>query len=388
MSERDLLMIPGPIVFDPAVLRAMAKPTESHVAASFIEVFGRTLAGVRDVWLSKTGQPFVMAGSGSFAMDMAAANLIEQGDEVLVVSTGYFGDRFAAIAERYGGKVTRLTAPLGDIVALDEIEAALGARQYKILIVTHVDTSTAVVTPAREIVGLANRFGALSIVDGVCATAGEEFRQEEWGADVYLTASQKAIGCPPGLALMVASQRALGVFKSRRTPVGSYYADFSNWLPVMEAYEARKPAYYGTPAVNLIYALDESIRQILAEGMDARFRRHRIVGEAFKAAVAALGLKEVAVRPEVSARTLTAVYYPEGVDAQFLAKAAANGVILAGGLHPQIRARYFRVGHMGAVTAGDVLATVAAIEKGLTDLGHQVERGWGVASAQKVLAQL
>ena len=156
----------------------------------------------------------------------------------------------------------------------------------------------------------------------------------------------------------------------------------------MEAYEARKPAYYGTPAVNLIYALDESVRQIVAEGMDARFRRHRLVGEAFKSAMDAIGLKEVPVRREISAHTLTAVYFPDGIDAQLLGKIASHGVVVAGGLHPAIRARYFRVGHMGAVTVGDVLATVAAIERGLLDLGHPVERGAGVAVAQNVLTQL
>jgi alanine-glyoxylate transaminase / serine-glyoxylate transaminase / serine-pyruvate transaminase len=388
VSERDLLMIPGPIVFDPAVLRAMSRPTESHTAASFVELFGRTLHNLRSVFLCPNGQPFVMAGSGSLAMDMAATNLIEPGDDVLVISTGYFSDRFAAIAERYGGRIQKLTAPLGDVVPLDEIEAALQARQYKVVIVTHVDTSTAVVTDVKAIAALASKYGALSIVDGVCATAAEECRQADWGIDVYLTASQKAIGTPPGLALLVASPRAIAAFKARRTPPASFYADFAQWLPVMEAYEARKPAYYGTPAVNLIYALDESVRQIVAEGMDARFRRHRLVGEAFKSAMDAIGLKEVPVRREISAHTLTAVYFPDGIDAQLLGKIAGHGVVVAGGLHPAIKARYFRVGHMGAVTVGDVLATVAAIERGLLDLGHPVERGAGVAVAQNVLTQI
>jgi alanine-glyoxylate transaminase / serine-glyoxylate transaminase / serine-pyruvate transaminase len=388
VSERDLLMIPGPIVFDPAVLRAMAKPTESHTAPSFIEVFGRTLANLRSVFLCPSGQPFVMAGSGSLAMDMAAANLIQPGDDVLVISTGFFSDRFAVIAERYGGRIQKLAAPVGDVVPLDQIEAALKARRYKVLIVTHVDTSTAVVTNVKAIAALANKYGALSIVDGVCATAAEDCHQEDWGIDVYLTASQKAIGTPPGLALLVASPRAIAAFKARHTPPASYYADFAQWLPVMEAYEARKPAYYGTPAVNLIYALDESVRQILAEGMEARFRRHRVIGEAFKTAMDAIGLKEVPVRREVSAHTLTAVYFPDGIDAQLLGKVAGQGVILAGGLHPAIRTRYFRVGHMGAVTAGDVLATVAAIERGLLDLHYPVERGAGVAAAQNVLTEL
>lgn len=388
MSERDLLMIPGPIVFDPAVLRAMSKPTESHVAASFIEVFGRVLEGMRKVFLSDRGQPIVMAGSGSFAMDMAAANLIEPGDEVLVISTGYFGDRFAAITERYGARVTTLSAPVGDVVPEGEIEAALEKNRFKLLTVTHVDTSTGVVAPVKQIAHLASQYGVLSVADGVCATAGEECRQDEWDLDVYFTASQKAIGVPPGLALMMFSPRALEVFRNREKPVANYYADLTNWLPVMEAYERRKPAYYGTPAVNLIYALDESIRQILAEGMDARFRRHQIVGRAFKAGLSALGLKEVPTRPEISASTLSAIYYPEGIDGRLLSEVGTNGIVLAGGLHPEIKTKYFRVGHMGAVSAGDVLAAMSAIEKGLVELGHPVERGWGVSETQRVLTQL
>lgn len=388
MSERDLLMIPGPIAFDPAVLRAMSKPTESHVAPSFIEVFGRALEGMREVFQSSNGQPFAIAGSGSLAMDMAVANLLERGDRALVISTGYFGDRMADICERYGAEVTLLSAPLGDVVPLDEIETELKSGPYKLLTVTHVDTSTGVVTPVKEIAQLAARYGTLSIADGVCATAGEECRMEAWGVDVYFTASQKAVGVPPGLALLVVSPRAIAAFQARKSPVASYYADFTNWLPVMQAYEQRKPAYYGTPAVNLIYALDESIRQIVAEGMDARFRRHKVIGNAIKAGLAALGLKEVPVRPEVSACTLSCAYFPEGIDAQLLGKVKEQGIVLAGGLHAAIKARYFRVGHMGAITAGDALAVIAALEKGLTDLGYAVERGWGVAETQKVLTEL
>jgi alanine-glyoxylate transaminase / serine-glyoxylate transaminase / serine-pyruvate transaminase len=389
VSERDLLMIPGPIVFDPAVLRAMSKPTESHVAPAFIELFGRTLEGMRDVFLCPHGQPFVMAGSGSFAMDMAAANLIEPGDKVLVLSTGYFGDRFAAIAERYGAQVTLLSAAVGDTVPLEKIEASLKSNHYRLLTVTHVDTSTGVVAPVKAIAALASQYGVLSVADGVCATAGEECRQEEWKLDVYFTASQKAIGVPPGLALLMVSARALDAFKARGTPVASYYADFANWLPVMQAYEQRKPSYYGTPAVNLIYALDESIRQILSEGMATRFRRHQIMGKAFKAGLAGLGLREVPVRPEVSASTLSAAYYPHGVDgAQLLAKVKASGIVLAGGLLPEIKAQYFRIGHMGAATPGDILATIAAIEKGLSECNHPVERGWSVSETQKVLSTL
>ena len=242
MKDRTLLMIPGPIEFEPAVLAALGAPTTSHVAPNFIEVFGQALEKTRQVFLSDDGQPFVLAGSGTLAMDTAVANLIEPGDKALVVNTGFFSDRMAAILERYGAQVTHVTAPVGGRPAIEEVEAALKRDHFKVMSITHVDTSTAVITDVKALAQLAQQYGALSLVDGVCSVAGEELRMSEWGVDVALTASQKAISVPPGLALVVASPRAMQAFKQRKTPVLSYYSDWTNWLPIMEAYEARKPS--------------------------------------------------------------------------------------------------------------------------------------------------
>ena len=386
MKDRKLLMIPGPIEFTPEVLRAMGMATTSHVAPNFIEVFGQALERLRQVFLCPSGQPFVIAGSGTLAMDTAAANLIEPGDKALVVNTGYFGDRFGAILERYGATVTYVNAPaVGDAPVLEDVEAALKSDGYKLMTITHVDTSTAVGTDVKGLAALGRKYGALVIVDGVCAVAGEEMRQEEWGIDLALTASQKAIGTPPGLALVVAGPRAIETFRQRKTPVSNYYADWTLWLPIMEAYEARRPGYFGTPPVNLIWALNVSLGQILDEGMDARFARHRRLSQALKAAVTALGMKQVPVSPDKSATTLTAPYFPDGVDRTMLGYVKEAGVILAGGLHPAIKARYFRVGHMGVVSPSDILATVGAIETGLAKAGYGFEPGAGLAAAQAVL---
>jgi alanine-glyoxylate transaminase/serine-glyoxylate transaminase/serine-pyruvate transaminase len=388
MKDRKLLMIPGPIEFTPEVLRAMGMSTTSHVAPNFIEVFGQALERLRQVFLCPNGQPFVIAGTGTLAMDIAAANLVEVGDKALVVNTGYFGDRFAAILERYGAEVTRVRAPsVGDAPSLEEVEVALKKGDYKLMTITHVDTSTAVSTDVKGLAALGRQYGVLVVVDGVCSVAGEEIRQEEWGIDLALTASQKAIGVPPGLALVVAGPRALDAFHNRKTPVGNYYADWTQWLPIMEGYEARQPRYFGTPPVNLIWALNVSLGQILDEGMDARFARHRRLSEAFKAAITALGMKQVPVSADKTATTLTAPYFPNGVDRTVLGHIKEAGVIVAGGLHPDIKDRYFRIGHMGAVSVSDILATVGAIEKGLVQVGYEFEAGAGLAAAQKVLAR-
>lgn len=386
MKERKLLMIPGPIEFTPEVLQAMGQPTTSHLAANFIEAFGQALERLREVFLSPSGQPFIVAGSGTLAMDMAAANLIEPGDRALVVHTGYFSERFAAILERYGATVERIHPPaIGDTPAMEDVAAALERSTYKVMTITQVDTSTGVLADVRALAGLGRQYGTLVVVDGVCSIAGEELRQDEWGVDVALTASQKAIGVPPGLALLVAGPRALEAFRRRRTPVANYYADWTEWLPVMEAYQARRPRYFATPAVNLVWALNVSLGQILAEGMEARIARHRRIARAFRAALSALGLRLVPVRPEKAAHTMTAVYYPEGVDSTLLEEVQRAGVILAGGLHPEIRTRYFRIGHMGAVNPADLLATVGAIEEGLARKGYAFEPGTGLAAAQAAL---
>lgn len=366
MSERDLLMIPGPINFDPGVLRALSAPTASHTSPEFVALFGESLEWLKQVLEAPNGTPFVVAGSGTLAMDMAVCNLIEPGDRAVTISTGYFSDRMTAILERYGAKVTPLCAPVGDIVPLAEVESALERVRPKIFSMTHVDTSTGVALDVRQLAELGRRFDTLVVVDGVCSIAAMELEQDAWGVDVALTASQKAIGVPTGLALLVVSPRALDVFRARSTPVANYYADWTNWLPIMQAYVARKGAYFATPPVNLVYALHESLRQILAEGMPARIARHRKLSDLFKGGIQGLGLVQVPVRPEIAATTMSAIYYPEGVGALLIGKVRERNVVVAGGIHPSIRDRYFRVGHMGAINSSDVAATLAAIQGALS----------------------
>jgi alanine-glyoxylate transaminase/serine-glyoxylate transaminase/serine-pyruvate transaminase len=388
MRGHDLLMIPGPVDFEPEVLQALGAPTTSHVAPAFIEVFGRALERMRAVWQCPSGQPLVVAGSGTLAMELAGANLVVPGDRALVISTGVFGDRFEDLLRRHGAEVTVLRAPLGGVVEPDRVEDELRRRPFKLLTVTHVDTSTAVRMPVEPLGELGRRHGVLTVVDGVCSVAAEEIKQEAWGLDVVLTASQKAIGVPPGLALLVASPAAIDAFAARREPVRSYYADWGKWLPIMQSYEARRPSYFGTPAVNLVAALDVSLGRILDEGLAPRFARHALLSGAFRAGVDAIGLRQLPLGEKARANTLTACYYPDGVAGQALLAAIGRaGVTVAGGLHGEIKDRYFRVGHMGAVRAADILGTLGALETGLQEAGHRFEPGAGVAAAQRALSR-
>ncbi|MGC9469895.1 MAG: pyridoxal-phosphate-dependent aminotransferase family protein [Anaerolineae bacterium] len=388
VKDRKLLMIPGPIEFEPSVLSALGAPTTSHVAPEFIEAFGQALERMREVFLAPEGQPFIVAGSGTLAMDLAGANLVEPGNKALVVNTGYFGDRYGELLGRYGAEVTHVRAAIGGRPSLKEVDEALASDNYKLLTVTHVDTSTGVATDVKGLAELARRHHVLIVVDGVCSVAGEELRMEEWGVDVALTASQKAIGTPPGLALVMVGPKAMDAFWKRKAPVANYYADWTNWLPIMEAYEARRPSYFGTPAVNLIAALNVSLGLILQEGMETRFERHARVSRAIKAAVTALGMDQVPIAHEIAAVTMTAPRFPKGIDGKrVLAEIKASGVVLAGGLHPEIKGEYFRIGHMGTVSQGDALATVGAVESGLAAAGYKFDAGVGVAAAMQVFLE-
>jgi alanine-glyoxylate transaminase/serine-glyoxylate transaminase/serine-pyruvate transaminase len=384
MKGKSLLMIPGPIEFDLEVLEEMGKPTSSHVDPEFINNFGNAIENMRRLFLCPDGQPFVIAGSGTLAMDIAAANLVEPGDSAILINSGYFGDRMENILERYGAEVTSVSAPIGGLPDLAEVETLLKAKKYKLMSLTHVDTSTGVLNQVEAFSKLAKKYNLLVIVDGVCSVAGEELDMQNWGVDVAFTASQKAVGVPPGLALLVASQQAMQAFKQRKTLVQNYYADWGNWLPIMEAYENRKPAYFGTPPVNLINALNVSLQKILEEGLEKRLLRHQRISNAFKDAMNAIGLKQVPIRPELAANTMTALYYPETIKpADLLTGIREKGVVLAGGLHPEIKNYYFRIGHMGIVDLGDIMTTIAAIEAGLTKNGYNFEAGLALNTAMQ-----
>jgi alanine-glyoxylate transaminase/serine-glyoxylate transaminase/serine-pyruvate transaminase len=376
--NKPLLMIPGPVEIDPNVLEALSRPPLGHTSPGFIEIFGACLADLRTVFAAQDGMPVVVAGSGTLAMEMAVANVIERGDRAVVIETGTFSQRMADILARCGAEVENVAAEVGCVPELTLVEAAL-KKGAKVLTITHVDTSTGVLAPVKEYAALARRNGALVVVDGVCAVAGQEFRQTDWDVDICLTGSQKALAVPPGLAVVMLRPRALEAFNGRKTPVSSYYADWTLWLPVMQAYLDRKPSYFATPPVNLVAALGESLRQITAEGMEARWRRHQKLSDAFKAGITALGLKQIPAKKENQAVTLTTIFYPEGVDASLVKRISELGVDVAGGLYPTIKTRYFRVGHMGSNGIGEVLQTLSAIEKALN-----LTTGSGVAAANQV----
>lgn len=373
-----LLMIPGPIEVSPAVREAFCVAPPSHLAPHVVEAFGASIEMMRRVWCAAPdSQPFIIAGSGTIAMDTAVLNLVEPSDKVLVIDTGTFSERMAEMLRRRGAQVVEVGYDKpGQAPSAASVSAALGAGGFKALFATHVDTSTGVRIDARALASLAVEHGALSVFDGVCATAGERFEMAEWGADVYLTASQKAIGLPAGLALMVASHRALEARAALKTPP-PMSLDWHQWQPIMEAYEARRNSYFSTPATNLILALQASLAEILASthgelsGMAARFALHDEVAETMRRAWRSMGLSLLPA-DALAANTLSAICYPDHIGPELLDGIKSRGVVVAGGLYKGLQKTYFRVGHMGYCTTQPemITRTIEAIEGALIEAGH------------------
>ncbi|KAJ5494669.1 Serine-pyruvate aminotransferase/2-aminoethylphosphonate-pyruvate transaminase [Penicillium fimorum] len=340
----NTLLIPGPIEFDDAVLQSMSHYAESHVAPGFVKVFGETLTLVRKLFQSTnpTAQPFIISGSGTLGWDLVSANLIERGENALVLNTGYFGDSFGQCLETYGANVTHLKAPIGDRSSLEEVEQALKEKSYKLITLTHVDTSTGVLSDVKGVAQLVRRVSpdTLVVVDGVCSVGSEEIAFDE----------------PPSRA---------------RPPPGAYYASIANWLPIMKNYENNKPSYFATPPTQLVHALHTTLQQITVD-VPGRFAIHTAVSDKVKAAAAELGLKQLASRPECQAHGMTALYLPEGLSPpDVLPGLLKRGVIFAAGLHKEIASKYIRFGHMGVSVTdpkrADIDNALAALKEALAE---------------------
>lgn len=367
----------------------------------FVNIFGETLTMLRKLFQTTdpASQPFVISGSGTLGWDQVAANLVEPGEEALILHTGYFADSFADCFETYGAKVTQLKAPIGDRPQLDAIEKALKEKKYKVITVTHVDTSTGVLSEIKALSELVHKVSpdTLVIVDGVCSVGSEEIAFDDWKIDVVLTASQKGISCPAGLSILMASGRAIEVFKARKTPPGSYFGSWKNWLPstyhpspiqkqqnltertVMQNYEAKKPSYFATPSPQLIRALHTSLTQILSTPLSDRFATQKAASQRIKAAVTALGLKQLAEKPENQANGMTAIYLPNGLTPpEILPSLLKKGVVFAGGLHKEIASKYIRFGHMGVSVMDperkDVENAIEALKSGLVEVGYEAPK--------------
>mgnify|MGYP001171555152 FL=1 len=379
MKTRKLLMIPGPTPVARSIQEQMGRETVAFGDPAFVKDFKELLEDLKSLF-NCSGEVFVVAGTGTMGMEMAIANTTKEGDNVLIVSHGFFGDRFIDLCSRKGLNADVISSEWGETVPVEKIKEKLKEKKYAAMTVTHVDTSTGVCAPVAEIGKMMKEFPeTIYIVDGVCATAGEPEDVDAMGIDILFTGSQKAFGVAPGLTMLWASGKAL----ERRKSLGSipeFYIDFEKWLPIMK--DTAK--YFATPAINMIWALKESVRIIKEEGIENRYARHRKTGTAMQAALEALGFRILA-KEGCRAATLSNPVYPEGVDdAKFRGLLAEEGIMVAGGL-AAYAGRMFRLGHMGNIDKHDMVSVIAAVERALYRAGMPVELGKGVGVVQQHL---
>jgi len=367
--EKRYLFTPGPTPVPPEVLAATAEPIVHHRGSDFRVVYERTLGRLRNVFRTES-DVLLFAASGTGAMDSAVANLCASGDTVSVVSHGSFGERWIAICEQYGIDVRPIRYEWGETPDPDEVGAAVREAGAGVVLCQQSDTSTGVVSDVRAIKAAVG--DPILVVDAISSLGAVPLEIDAWDIDVAVSGSQKALMCPPGLAMASVSRRAF----EQAGPPRSFYFD---WTRTKKAQDALDAAF--TPAVSLVRGLDVALGLILDAGLDAAFERHVRLGRAARAGVKAMGL-ELFSPDDDSSAVVTAVRVPEGVDGNELLRHLrdVHGVTLAPG-QAHLKGKIFRIGHIGWFDIFDIAAALAAVELSLTELGAEIERGAAVARA-------
>jgi aspartate aminotransferase-like enzyme len=369
------LRIPGPTSLPPTVREAGARQMINHRGPEFAAMLGRIQEGMR-LYFGTTGEIAILSCAGTGGLEAAIVNVLSPGDRVLGVSIGSFGDRFAKIAEVYGADVDRMSAEWGHAARADELRERLRGGAYRAVLLTHNETSTGVMNPIAELVAAvhAEAPDALVLVDSVSALGAVPFAMDEWGVDVTVTGSQKAWMAAPGLAMVAASERAWAAMETARMP--RFYLDLRKHRD--SAASGETP---WTPAVGVVFQVDEGIKLMVAEGAENVFARHRACAAATRAGLEALGF-DLFADPADRSPTVTAAWIPEGLDWKaFNSELRRRGLVLAGG-QGKLAGRIFRIGHLGSVTVDEILGAIATLEAVSVQVGRPVQVGAGVAAAQ------
>jgi alanine-glyoxylate transaminase / serine-glyoxylate transaminase / serine-pyruvate transaminase len=381
-----LLLGPGPSLVHPRVLRAMSTPLLGHLDPKFLEIMNEVQAQLRAVL--RTENPFTIAvsGTGSAGMEAALVNVVEPGDTVVVVVSGVFGGRMADIVGRCGGRLVRIDVPWGEVCDLGRIEDALKKEgKVKAVALVHAETSTGAWQPIEGLGRLCHAHGALLVVDTVTSLGGVPVEVDRWEIDACYSGTQKCLSCPPGLAPLTLSARALDAVRARKTKVQSWYLDAGM---VADYWADGKRVYHHTAPISMVYALREALRIVLEEGLEARFARHRRHSAALMSGLAALGCTAQAQEGH-RLPTLNCVQVPAGVDEGAVRKylLAEHSIEIGGGLGP-LAGKVWRVGLMGESARQEhVLAVLAAIEQGLARQGKALKLGLGVGAALEAYAR-
>jgi len=370
------LRIPGPTALPASVREAGARQMINHRGPEFAAMLGRILAGMKP-YFGTTSDIAMITSAGSGGLEAAVVNTLSPGDRVVGVSIGSFGDRFAKIASTYGADVTKVEAEWGYAAATDEVREVLRATPgAKAVLLTHNETSTGVMNPIGPLAAAIRDEtpDALILVDSVSGLGAVPFEMDDWGVDLVVTGSQKAWMAAPGLAMIAASPRAWAAMETATMP--RFYLD----LRAHRESHANGQTPW-TPAIAVVYQVDEGLRLMAAEGMEGVFARHEACAAAARAGLTALGF-ELFADPAVASKTVTAALVPEGLDWKaFNGEVKRRGVVLAGG-QGKLTGKIFRLGHLGSVTLEEILGAMSTLEMASIWAGRPITAGVAVAAAQ------
>lgn len=376
--KKTLLLLPGPVPVAQPVLEASARPMINHRGAEFGELLARLERGMKPIFGSRSDVLF-FGSSGTGGLEVAVANVFSPGDVVLSCPIGVFGKRLGAIARAFGCNVEVLDTPLGAALDPQALAARLKAdteRKIRGILLTHNETSTGSQNDMAAIARAIGDHGALTIVDSVSGLGAAPFAMDEWGYDVVVTASQKALAAPPGIAMVAVSERAWKAIEASKAP--RFYFD------LLKAREfAQKGQTAWTPPISVFFALDVALGLYHKTGLEAQFERHARNARAIRAAFEALGFA-IFSQPNAHSVTVVAATPPEGIDAAAFLKRLREryGVVLSGG-QGELTGKIVRMGTMGDINEHDIIGAVGAIELALSDVGARVQLGSGVAAVTR-----
>lgn len=374
MQDKTFLMIPGPTPVPESVLLAMAKHPIGHRSNEFSAILEEVYANLK--WLFQTkNDVFIFAASGTGAMEAALANLVNPRDKVLSLIIGNFGARWAKIAQGRGAEVEKLEVELGQVITPELLKEKLAKdtkKEIKLVTLTHSETSTGARNDIKTLCKIIKDHGALSVVDGVTSVGAMDVKMDEWGIDVLVSGSQKGFMIPPGLAFLSASDKAFALYEKCLYP--SFYFD---WKAHKNAVADNTTPY--TPAVNLIFALDEALKIMKKEGLEKIYARHKKLALSLRSAVRAVGCELFVKDDENASFAITSILPPAGISVPDVRKVFKNDfdIVVANGQNA-LKDKIFRMGTLGFVSERDLLTAVASLEAVLHKLGHEFELGSGI----------
>ncbi len=376
-EENVLLMTPGPVLFHPRVYQAMSRVVFHHRTPDFRKTYGECVSMMKKI-LHTENDVFILTGSGTSAMEAAIANCVSPGDKVLTLINGKFSERWKELTETFGGYPISLEVEWGKAIKPELVLEALDKEpDIKFVTICHNETATAVLNPLPEIAKITKRYNKILIVDGITSVGGDYVYPDKWGVDILVTGSQKCLGCPPGLGIIMVGPKAWEVINEREK-IPAYYLN----LPAYKKYFEKSSESPYTSAISLIYGFHEALKIILEEGHENRVKRHRLMAEALRNGIQALGLQLLAEKGYES-NTITAAKYPSGVDdSAFRKTMQRHGILVAGG-QSHLKGKIFRVAHMNIIAEREILLVLAMIGLALRELGFKCESGAGVSAAQE-----